>query len=123
MVQMLYGFILGFSFCYLYEKYGSVMAPVTAHVSSNILSVLLTELNAMEWMSAEPLRIGIITVICASAASTMYVLIQRIEEKPERIDITVLGTEGIKNQMRVWQCYKLSDSFCEYIEYSNYLTI
>ncbi len=89
MVQMLYGFILGFSFCYLYEKYGSVMAPVTAHVSSNILSVLLTELNAMEWMSAEPLRIGIITVICASAASTMYVLIQRIEEKPERIDITV----------------------------------
>lgn len=86
LVQMLYGFILGLTFCYLYEKYGSVKAPVFAHISSNILSVLLTEMEAMEWMAKEPLRIGIITVICASAASTMYVLIQKIEEKPDKTE-------------------------------------
>lgn len=87
MVQMLYGFILGLTFCYLYEKYGSVKAPVFAHIASNVLSVFLTELDAMDWMAAEPIRIGMITVICASAASAMYVLIQRIEEKPEKIDV------------------------------------
>ncbi len=84
LVQMLYGFLLGFTFCYLYEKYGSVKAPMCAHISSNILSVLLTEMNAMEWMSREPVRMGVITVVCASVASTMYVLIQRIEEKPDK---------------------------------------
>lgn len=89
MVQMLYGFILGFTFCYLYEKYGSVKAPVFAHIVSNILSVVLTEFHAMEWMSAKPIRIGTITVACASAASAMYVLIQRIEEQLRKMDITV----------------------------------
>lgn len=89
MVQMLYGFILGFTFCYLYEKYGSVKAPMFAHIASNILSVLLTEFNAMEWMTAEPVRIGTITVACASIASAMYVWIQKIEEKPRKMDIIV----------------------------------
>lgn len=83
MVQMIYGFILGFTFCYLYEKYGSVKAPVLAHISSNVLSVLLTKADAMEWMSKEPVRMGVITVLCASVASTMYVMIQKIEEKPD----------------------------------------
>ena len=89
MVQMLYGFILGFTFCYLYEKYGSVKAPIFAHIASNVLSVFLTELDAMDWMAANPVRIGVITVVCASAASTMYILIQRIEERPSKIDIRV----------------------------------
>ena len=89
MVQMLYGFILGFTFCYLYEKYGSVKAPIFAHIASNVLSVFLTELDAMDWMAADPVRIGVITVVCASAASTMYILIQRIEERPSKIDIRV----------------------------------
>ncbi len=86
MVQMLYGFALGFTFCYLYEKYGSVKAPMFAHMMSNILSVFLTEVRAMEWMSKDPMRMGVITVICASTASAMYVLIQRIEEKPDKTE-------------------------------------
>ncbi len=28
MIQMIYGFLLGMVFCYIYEKYGSVKAPV-----------------------------------------------------------------------------------------------
>ena len=39
----------------------------------------------MDWMAADPVRIGVITVVCASAASTMYILIQRIEERPSKI--------------------------------------
>ena len=81
-VQTLYGFVLGMLFCYFYEKYGSVKAPILAHIVANIISVILTEVNALEWMAQVPLRMGIITVACASVASTMYVLIQRIDEKP-----------------------------------------
>ncbi len=83
MVQMLYGFFLGMTFCYLYEKYGSVKAPVFAHVSANVFSVLLTQFKVYDYITEEPVIMGVITVLCASIASTMYVLIQKIEEKPD----------------------------------------
>lgn len=93
LVQMLYGFFMGLTFCYLYEKYGSVKAPVFAHMTANIFSVILTETKALDWMAAKEIRMGIITVVCASLSATMYVLIQRIEEKPEitkkGFDVTV----------------------------------
>ncbi|MGN1166308.1 MAG: DUF2275 domain-containing protein [Lachnospiraceae bacterium] len=86
MVQMIYGFLLGMIFCYLYEKYGSVKAPVFAHMTANIVAVFMTYFHALDWMAEDPMRIGVITIICASVASSMYVLIQRIDEKPEQIE-------------------------------------
>lgn len=83
LVQMLYGFFLGFVFAYLYEKYGSVKAPILAHITANFVSVTGMHYQWFDWMLEEKLRIGVITVLCAALASTMYVLIQRIEEKPE----------------------------------------
>lgn len=83
LVQILYGFFMGFMFCYLYEKYGSVKAPAFAHMIANIVSVVMTETKALDRMAENPLYMGVATVLCASAAATMYVLIQRIEEKPE----------------------------------------
>lgn len=83
MVQMLYGFFLGMTFCYLYEKYGSVKAPVLAHVSANVFSVLLTQYKVYDSIVEKPMVMGVITVLCATVASTMYVMIQRIDEKPE----------------------------------------
>lgn len=83
LVQMFYGFFLGFVFAYLYEKYGSVKAPVLAHITANLVSVTGMYYQWFDWMLEEKLRIGVITVLCAALASTMYVLIQRIEEKPE----------------------------------------
>lgn len=82
-VQMLYGFLLGMIFCYLYEKYGSVKAPIFAHMTANIFAVFMTYFQTLDWMADEPMRIGAITILCASVASSMYVLIQRIDEKPE----------------------------------------
>lgn len=83
LVQILYGFFMGFMFCYLYEKYGSVKAPAFAHITANIFSVIMTETKALDRIAEKPLYMGTVTVICASAAATMFVLIQRIEEKPE----------------------------------------
>lgn len=83
MVQMIYGFVMGMMLAYVYEKYGSVKAPIAAHMAMNILSVLATEFHAMDWMMADIMRGGVITVVCAAAAATMFVLIQRIDERPE----------------------------------------
>lgn len=38
-VQGIYAFVLGVLFCYMYEKYGTLLAPVLLHVSANLLSV------------------------------------------------------------------------------------
>ena len=83
MVQMLYGFILGMMLAYLYEKYGSVKAPIAAHMAMNLLSVLATEYKLLDWLMEDKMRMGIVTVACAFVASTMFVLVQRIEEKPD----------------------------------------
>lgn len=83
LIQMLYGFILGMMLSYLCEKYGSVKAPIAAHIVMNLLSVLATEYNLADWMMESNMRIGFITVACAFIASTMFVLVQRIEEKPD----------------------------------------
>lgn len=79
LVQMIYAFVLGMLFSYMYEKYGSLKAPIFAHIMMNLVSVFATEYQLMNWMSAEYIRIGTITVICAAIASTMFVLIQRME--------------------------------------------
>lgn len=83
LVQMLFGFIMGMMLSYLYEKYGSVKAPIAAHITINLLSVLATKFELMNWLMEDPMRIGVVTVVCAAVASTMFVLIQRIEEKPD----------------------------------------
>ena len=44
MVQNLYGYILGMMLAYVYEKYGSVKAPILAHMTMNLLSVTATKI-------------------------------------------------------------------------------
>lgn len=81
LVQMLYALVLGMLFAYLYEKYGSVKAPILAHIVMNLVSVIATNTGIMGWMSEEYMRMGIITVMCAAVASSMFVLVQRIESQ------------------------------------------
>lgn len=67
----------------MYEKYGSVKAPIFAHMVANLISVFATHYNWFEWMAKNPMRIGIITVLCGTIGSSMYVWMQRIDEKPD----------------------------------------
>lgn len=75
-VQMIYGVLSGFLLAYLYEKYQSLKAPVLAHMSMNIMVCVLSETGGFQWMFAQPLRMGVITVLCAAAASAMFVTIR-----------------------------------------------
>ena len=81
LVQGLYGFIMGMMFCYVYEKYGSVKAPILAHITANILSVVGTQFQWFDWLFKDPMRVGISTVLCAFIASSIYVMIQRLNTR------------------------------------------
>lgn len=85
LVQTIYGTLSGILLGYLYEKYGSLKAPVLAHMMMNIVACLLTEADVFTWMFSETTRMAIITVGCASIASIMFLYIQKIEEKPQML--------------------------------------
>lgn len=75
-VQVVYGIVCGALFAYLYEAYHSFKAPVLAHMVMNILVCTVTEADGFRWMFAQPMRMGVITVVCAAVASSMFVLIR-----------------------------------------------
>lgn len=78
LVQAVYGGLLGFVLVYIYEKYGSLKAPILAHIILNLTSLVVTEYGGFAWMFAEPMRVGVITVICATVSATVFVFLQRI---------------------------------------------
>ena len=82
-IQMMYGVLMGLLFAYVYEKYGSLKAPVFAHMTVNILSVVATEFKFFEWLMEDILRVGIVTVLCGTISATVFVLMQRMESQHE----------------------------------------
>lgn len=90
LVQVIYGTLSGLLLGYLYEKYGSLKAPILAHMLMNIVSCILTEADVFSWMFSESVRVTVITAACAAIASTMYLFISRIEEKPATPDGEIL---------------------------------
>ena len=86
---------LSLMLAYFYEKYGSLKAPMMAHILMNTVAVIMTELDAFRWMFAVPMRMVIITIACAAVGSSMLVFIQKIEHKP---DAVVEGVEENNEQ-------------------------
>lgn len=85
LVQTIYAFVMAVVFAFVYEKYGSVKAPILAHISANVMAVLATHYETFDWIMADPMRSGVITVVCAAVASTMYVFIQRMDDNEEDV--------------------------------------
>lgn len=83
MVQFLYAMILGMFFAYAYEKFGSIKAPMFLHIAANMTSLILTKADGFTWLSGDAMRLGIAAIAGAFVSSVMFVLIQRIDEKPE----------------------------------------
>lgn len=79
LVQMLYAFAMGMLLSYVYEKYGSVTAPILGHVTANIISVVGTQFQWFDWIFKDVMHVGAVTVICAAVAATIYVWMQRME--------------------------------------------
>lgn len=84
LVQMIYGTVAGLLLTYVYEKYGSLKAPILTHMIMNIVACVLTETNGFTWMFAEPIRVAGITSICIVITFVILAKIKKIDEKPEK---------------------------------------
>lgn len=80
-VQAIYAFFMAVVFAFVYEKYGSVKAPIVAHISANIAAIFATQYELFDWIMADQMRSGVLTVLCAAIAASMYVFIQRMEDE------------------------------------------
>ncbi len=81
-VQMLYGFLMGLMFAGLCEKYGSVLAPIAAHITANLIALFATKYQLFDRMMADIRVIGMVTVGAATIAAIVYLQIKQIDEKP-----------------------------------------
>ena len=88
-VQAIYGLLCGLLLAYLYEKYGSIKAPIFAHMVMNTVSCIITEIDGFTWMFTNLTRMAVITIGCAAVASTMFLFIRDIDEKPETEGATI----------------------------------
>lgn len=83
MVQMIFGTLMGVMLAYVCEKYSSVAAPIAAHIMVNMVSIFITYFDAYGRMLTDIWRVGAVTVVCATLASSMLLLVRRINEKPD----------------------------------------
>lgn len=97
MVQMIYGTVMGLMLAYVCEKYGSVLAPIAAHIMVNMVSLLATYFNVYSRIQSDILLVGGVTVACATGASGIFLLIQRIDEKPDILNENDSSFEGSKS--------------------------
>lgn len=81
-VQMVYGFLMGLMLAWLCEKYGSVLAPIVAHVTANLIALFATKYQLFDRMMADIRVIGMVTVGAATIAAIFYLQIKQIDEKP-----------------------------------------
>ena len=94
LVQMIYATICGLLLAYLYEKYGSLKAPMLAHILMNVVVCVLSDVNAFTWMFSQPIRMALITIVCAAIGSSVFLAVRRIDEKP---DIPETVVEEVEN--------------------------
>lgn len=76
LVQIIYGTLSGLLLAYLYEKFDSLAAPLLAHMAMNVVVCMVTEIGGFNWLFQQPMRMGLITVVCAAVASSMFVLVR-----------------------------------------------
>lgn len=81
-LQMVYAFVLALFLAYVYEKYGSFKAPVLLHISVNLVSLICTECKILDLLYAVPMLMAIAVVVCAFIGAVIFILIQKIKEKP-----------------------------------------
>ena len=94
MTQVIYTFCLGLMLSYLYEKFGTIKAPVLLHAVMNICSLVFTELGVFAWLGSDAFRLGVAAIAGAFVCSAVFVVIQRIpgqekENPPEEKNSTL----------------------------------
>lgn len=77
LVQGIYAFVIGFIFCYVYERYGSIAAPIVMHMASNLVSVVASETGILDVLYKDFWVFLTATFICCLLVVGMFYLIER----------------------------------------------
>ena len=74
---MIYTFLLGILLGYVYEKFGSMKAPITLHVVLNLGSLIFTDIGVFNWLAREPFKMAVAVIISTFICAACFVWIQR----------------------------------------------
>lgn len=76
-VQMIYTFLLGILLCYVYEKFGSLKAPMVLHIVLNLGSLIFTEAGVFNWLAKAPFRMAVAVIVSTFLCAVCFAWIQR----------------------------------------------
>lgn len=79
LVQFVYAGICGLLLAYLYEKFGSILAPILSHMSMNITACTLTEIGVFAWMMEGTVKAWMSTVVCIVIGALMFRSLQKMD--------------------------------------------
>lgn len=77
LVQFIYATIMGCMLVYLYETYGTLKAPIAAHICMNLTSVLFTQYNLFGWVYESVVRTVAVTILSAILVCVSGMWIQK----------------------------------------------
>ena len=81
LVQFIYATLCGLLLAYLYETFGSIVAPILAHMVMNITACVMTEFGVFSWVFAGAIRVIAVTVMCIIIAGAIFTYILNIDKK------------------------------------------
>ena len=90
LVQIVYGFVMGLFLAYVYEKYGSLKAAASLHITMNLVSLFVTKVDGFTWMFSGFWPLCISTVGAAFVSACAFVKIRDINTNE-----TAEGSEGV----------------------------
>ena len=83
LIQFIYAFILGVLMAYTYEKFGSIWAPIIFHVIANMLSILMTHVQILQWIYTDAIRLAATIIIGACLSSILFLRIQKFHHEKQ----------------------------------------
>ncbi len=75
LLQGLYAFIIGLLLAYVYERFHSILAPIAVHAGANILSVIATETEILDFTYNDDTLFLVTTGIALLIFAVMFYLI------------------------------------------------
>lgn len=86
MVQMIYSGVLGIFLGYVYEKFGTIFAPICMHVFVNLTSLIVTYADGFTWMFGSFERLALTTIGCSFVTASIFVMFRKMESRfPESV--------------------------------------
>ena len=76
LVQGVYAFLFGMLACYLYERYGTILAPIIMHVAANLLATVSTETSILRFAYSTDMGMYLSTFVCLLILAIVLYMIE-----------------------------------------------